>query len=65
MIHQQAVVKLGANSRVERSVPEGQSGGAFHRGVGCPQLLHGRTFSQFRFRFRQPLTVMFTLDQYR
>ena len=64
MIDQQAVVKLGTSSRVERSVPEGQSGGAFHRGVGCPQLLHGRTPNQPRFLSRQPLTVTFTLDQY-
>ena len=64
MIDQQAVVKLGASSRVERSVPEGESGRAFHRGVGCPQLLHGRTSVHLRFLSRQPLTVTFTLDQY-
>ena len=64
MIEEQAVVKLGASSRVGRSVPEGQSEGAFQRGVGCPQVLHGRRFNQFTFRFPQPLTVTFTLDQY-
>ena len=63
MTGQQAVVKLGASSRVGRSVPEGQSGGAFHRGVGCPQLLHGRTSNRPSFLSRQPLTVTFTLDQ--
>ena len=64
MTFQQAVVKLGASSRVVNSVPEGQSGGVFHRGVSCPQLLHRRAFSDHSFRFRQPLTVTFTLDQY-
>ncbi len=64
MIDQQAVVKLGTGSRVVNSVPEGQSGGVFHRGVGCPQLLHGRTANRSSFFTRQPLTVTFTLDQY-
>ncbi len=68
MIDQQAVVKLGASSRVGNSVPEGQSGGVFHRGVGCPQLLHGRPTGSYalcaRLRSHQPPTVTFTLDQY-
>ena len=64
MIDQQAVVKLGTSSRVGNSVPEGQSGGVFHRGVGCPQLLHSRTSKRPGFLSRQPLTVTFTLDQY-
>lgn len=67
MIDQQAVVKLGAGSRVGNSVPEGQSGGVFHRGVGCPQLLHGHqhgSSAPYRLRYHQPSTVTFTLDQY-
>jgi len=67
MNHPQAVVKLGAGSRVGSSVPR-HSGGAFQRGVGCPQLLHGRPRRSSTFtllRSHQTPIVMFTLDQYR